>query len=130
MAGGAVLLDFNDKGIFVAVGVDGFDFLGVPGGLAFHPIFLTASGPEVRLAGLDGIAERVGVHIGDHKEFAGGIVGDYSRDQAIGVKLRRQDNVFHAPVHFCYVEKEWKQNYDILKNQVWHKNTSNCDFHN
>ena len=66
VAGGAGLFYFDNERVFVAVGVNCLYFLRVPGRFAFHPVFLAASRPEVRLTRFNRVTQRGCVHVGDH----------------------------------------------------------------
>ncbi len=60
-------------------------------GRAFAPKLLARPAPIMRLARLDGQAERLGIHVAEHQHLTGRGIGRHARDHAIGVELRREN---------------------------------------
>ena len=78
MAGGpAHLLDAEQDGVQVAIQVDGADPLDIAALFAFAPEFLAAAAVVDGPAGGHGLGVALGVHVGEHQDFARlGVLGD------------------------------------------------------
>lgn len=69
MAGAAVLIDFEEQGVTIAVDKPTQDLLRVAAGLTFFPELLAGTAPVVHVARLDRVLEGVFVHP-SHHEYA------------------------------------------------------------
>lgn len=83
----AVLLNFEDECVLVAVGVDFFDGLVFAGGFAFVPDFVAAAAPVDGLAEGEGHFEGGFVHVGEHEGLVGEVVDGDGWDEAIFVEF-------------------------------------------
>src|SRR5205085_4963141 len=83
----ALLVDHEEQRVAIAVVVRLPDPLPVPRRLALAPVLLPATGPEPGAAGLEGLAERSVVHVGEHEDRTGPRVLDDRRDEPVGVVL-------------------------------------------
>lgn len=84
----AVLADFEDERILVAVGQDLLDDLGVARGRALVPELPAAAGKIDRLTDFKGLAERFLVHVGDHEDLVRVRILRDRDDETILVELR------------------------------------------
>ncbi len=87
-AAGAVLTDFENEGVLIAVGENLFHSLRVARSGALMPELLATAGEIYCLADLEGLAEGFLVHVGDHKDLVGvRVLGDRD-DEAAFVEFR------------------------------------------
>ncbi len=91
VAGGAGLLDEGEQGVAVAVVAQLVDLLEVARGGALVPVLVARAAEEPGGAGLERPAERLGVHVGEHEDLAGGPLLDDARHEAPGVELDRAE---------------------------------------
>ena len=84
----AALVHMQDEGILVAVGEDLDNFLELAAGGALVPELLAAAAVVHRLAKLQGLAQGLGVHVGEHERRAGVGIHRHGRDEAMLVELR------------------------------------------
>ena len=87
MTGNTFLIDLDQKGVFIAIVIDLFYLLEMPRGLSLRPELLPRTGPETGLTLLQHDADRIFVHIPQHKHITVIDILDNSRDQPLIVKL-------------------------------------------
>src|SRR5918999_1064152 len=83
--------DLQPKGVLVAIDAHLGDRLGLSAGRPFAPEFLAGAGPIPGLPGLDGLGERLGVHVRDHQHFACRGLRDDAGEKAVWAEPGRQD---------------------------------------
>ena len=84
----------SQKRVLVAVGAQLDHALRVAARLALAPELAARARPVMRLSGLDGEGERVGIHVSEHQYLAGrGRDRDHG-DEAVGVEARRERGPF------------------------------------
>ena len=90
----------QQQGVAVAVHADFGDALNVARGAALVPKFLTAAAPKVGFARLPRQRQRLGVHPGDHEDFAGGVVLENGRNQPLLIKFQimYRHTVYRPPI--------------------------------
>lgn len=81
------LFNFQDKGVLVAVGADGLDFLELTGSGAFVPKGLATTGVVDRLLLLQSLEQGLMVHVSQHEWFFGVGINRHGRDEPVGVEL-------------------------------------------
>ena len=85
VAGATGLLDLEEEGVAVTIGVPAEDFLSVSTRLAFQPIFLARAAPVVHKAIFQSGGEGGFVHPSHHEDpFGVGVLND-GRDESVGV---------------------------------------------
>ena len=95
MAGaGTGLVDHQDEGVLIAVGADFDDLLGVTRGRALVPKFLARARPVDCFAQLEGAAQRLGVHVGEHERLTGGGIHCECGDESISIEFWRKTGAF------------------------------------
>ena len=97
MAGRPRLLHFHQQRILITVDKNGPDLLRMPRGLPFSPEFFSGSAPEMGLAGLQALLERLQVHIGDHQHFFVFMILDDGRNQ---IARKSSAVIFRARTYF------------------------------
>src|SRR6516165_720685 len=88
------LLDLDPHRILIAVDPHLNDALTVSGTLSLAPKTLARAAVIPRLAGDDGPAQRLGVHMGDHQQIAGTGVGHNAGDEPLGIEFGLEHATF------------------------------------
>ena len=91
----ADLFDLEEQGVAVAIDKDTAYPLHMPAGLAFDPDAPPASAPVRHAARLQGLFERLRVHVGDHEHSARMHILYYGRDQPPVVKAHSVEQRLH-----------------------------------
>src|SRR4029077_18551215 len=94
MAGAAHLLDLDPDRVLVAIDAHLDDALGVARGLALPPQHAARAAEIPSLPGGDGLRQRLGVHVRDHRHVARAGVGRDAGDEPVGVEFGRQRRAF------------------------------------
>src|SRR3954467_9040580 len=90
----ADLLDTEPDRILIAIGADLDHALGLTRGLTFSPQGLARAAEVPGLAGRDGLAQRLVVHVRDHQHVAGGDVGRDDGHEPGRVELGKEGETF------------------------------------
>jgi hypothetical protein len=88
VAGGPDRVDQGEQRVGVAVVTHCLDVLDVAGGLPLVPDLQARAAEEVRLAGLLGERQRVGVHVGEREDLSADPVLHDARDQPALVEFQ------------------------------------------
>src|SRR6266545_6042697 len=98
VAGAAtLLLHDEEEHIAIAVVVRLADVLAIARGLSLAPVLLAGTAPEPRAAGLEGLAQGLGVHPGHHQHAAGARLLHDGGHEAVAVERDvRQVAVIHV----------------------------------
>ena len=88
VAGRSLLAHLDQDGVAVTVQPDLVHPLAVTAGLALHPVFVPASGPEGGPAGGQRAVQGDVVHPADHQHLAGALLLDHGRHQSGRIVLQ------------------------------------------
>ena len=88
MAGRALRLYHDHKGVLVAVGGDGYDVLVIAAGFPFEPQLITGAAPKAGQLLFHGNLEALLVHISKGQDTLGNSIYNDSRDQTLFVKFQ------------------------------------------
>src|SRR3954452_5548210 len=90
----ADLLDAEPDRILIAIGADLDHALGLTRGLTFSPQGIARAAEVPGLAGRDGLAQRLVIHVRDHQHVAGGKFGRDDRDEPGRIESRKEGETF------------------------------------
>ena len=88
MARRANLAHLDQKRIAIAIVMHGFYVLKMSRSHALDPIFFSGARPKAGLADLQGLAQRIDVHVRHHQHFFGSAILHNGRDQAVGAEFQ------------------------------------------